>query len=153
MTAMNLDAALRDLAEALAERPRQRSGSTRFRAARTIVAARCIEALGLESAIQPSVPTVIRQAAEARARPAQRACAVLLLHALAVPGLIPADCSVDICSLMEAALRSALVRCGYPFSGSVEERMRVLRRLHASIGELLQPLEPTFPNWQGLYAG
>jgi hypothetical protein len=31
--------------------------------------------------------------------------------------------------------------------------MRVLERLHTSIGELIQPLEPTFPNWQGLYAG
>ena len=45
------------------------------------------------------------------------------------------------------------VRCGYPFGGSIDEMMRVLERLHASIGELMQPLEPTFPNWQGLYAG
>jgi hypothetical protein len=29
----------------------------------------------------------------------------------------------------------------------------VLQRLHATIGELMHPLEPTFPNWQGLYAG
>jgi hypothetical protein len=30
----------------------------------------------------------------------------------------------------------------------------VLERLHATIGELMEPLEPTFPSWiQGLHAG
>ena len=49
--------------------------------------------------------------------------------------------------------RTRLLRCGYPFGGSIDEKRRVLGRLHATIGELMQPLEPTFPNWQGLYAG
>jgi hypothetical protein len=58
-----------------------------------------------------------------------------------------------VCALAESGLRDVLLRCGYPFGGSLEDKMRVLERLHASIAELAQPLEPTFPNWQGLYAG
>ncbi len=81
------------------------------------------------------------------------ACAVLFVHALAVRGLIPNASAGDVCRLMESALRNPLLRCGYPFGGSTEEKMQVLERLHRTIGELMQPLQPTFPNWQGLYAG
>ncbi len=87
------------------------------------------------------------------ARQARRVCAVFLVHALAVRGLVPASSGGDVCALVEGALRDVLLRCGYPFGGSIDEKMRVLERLHTSIGELMQPLEPTFPNWQGLYAG
>jgi hypothetical protein len=75
------------------------------------------------------------------------------VHALAVRGLVPASSGGDVCALVEGALRDVLLRCDYPFGGSIDEKMRVLERLHTSIGELMQPLEPTFPNWQGLYAG
>jgi hypothetical protein len=140
---MNLDEALRDLAEALAAGDRTR--------ARSLLVARCVAVLGL-GARQPSVAEVIRLGAGAPP-PARRACAVLVVHALAVPGVVPPASGADVCTLMESALRSVLLRGGYPFGGPLEERMRVLRRLHTNIRELMQPLEPTFPNWQGLYAG
>jgi hypothetical protein len=117
------------------------------------VADRCLEALGIEPAGQPSIASVIRLAVEVPARATRRVCAVFLVHALAVRGLVPASSGGDACALVEGALRDVLLRCGYPFSGSIDEKMRVLERLHTSIAELMQPLEPTFPNWQGLYAG
>ena len=101
---------------------------------------------------QPSIAEVVRLAAGAPP-PARRACAVLVVHALAVPGVVPPASGADACRLVENALRGVLLRCGYPFGGPVEERMRVLQRLHINLRELMQPLEPTFPNWQGLYAG
>ena len=79
---------------------------------------------------------------------------MLVVHALAVPGLVPAVAANDVCTLVERALRDVLLRCGYPFGGSVEEKLRVLERLHVRIDDLMQPLEPTFPSWiQGLHAG
>jgi hypothetical protein len=150
---MNLEAGLRDLAEALAAGERARTRDGRLRAARQVVVDRCLAALAIGPMGQPSVASVIRLAADVPARQARRACSVFLVHALAVRGLVPAALGGDVCALVEGALSDVLLRCGYPFGGSIEEKMRVLERLHASIGELMQPLEPTFPNWQGLYAG
>jgi hypothetical protein len=150
---VNLEAALRELAAALAAGEGARTRDHRFRLARQVVAARCLEALGIEPAGPPSIASVIRLAVDVPARQARRACSVFLVHALAVRGLVPASSGGDVCALVEGALRDVLLRCGYPFVGSIDEKMRVLERLHASIGELMQPLEPTFPNWQGLYAG
>jgi hypothetical protein len=71
-----------------------------------------------------------------------------------VPGLVPAACAGDVYSLLESALRDVLLRCSYPFGGSIDEKARVLERLHTTIGELMEPLEPTFPGWiRGLHAG
>jgi hypothetical protein len=150
---MKLEEALRDLATALEAAGGARGRDARLRAGRQVIVRQCAAALGMEPMGQPSVPAVIRLAIDAPARPARRSCAVLLVHALAVPGLVPAASAGDVCALTEGALRDVLLRCGYPFGGSIEERMRVLARLHVTIGELMQPLEPTFPNWQGLYAG
>jgi hypothetical protein len=75
------------------------------------------------------------------------------VHALAIRGLVPAASAAHVCALVERALRGALLRYGYVFGGALEDRMRALERLHARIDELMQPLEPTFPNWPGLYAG
>jgi hypothetical protein len=147
---MNLEEALRDLATALEATGAGRGRDARLRAARQVVVRQCVAVQPTEL---PSVALVIRLATQAPARPTRRSCAVLLIHALAVPGLVPAACAGDMCALAEGALRDVLLRCGYPFSGSIEQRMRVLERLRATIGELMQPLEPTFPNWQGLYAG
>jgi hypothetical protein len=66
---------------------------------------------------------------------------------------VPPGSAANVCALVEGALHDVLLRCGYPFGGSIERKMQVLERLHATISELMQPLEPTFPNWQGLYAG
>jgi hypothetical protein len=117
------------------------------------VISRCIGLLGRDVPGQPSLGDVIRMATEAPMRPGRRACAVLLLHALAVPGVIPSVLAGEVSALAESALRDVLLRCGYPFGAPVDEKMRVLERLHIRLNELMQPLEPTFPNWQGLYAG
>ena len=150
---MNLDEALRDFAQALAAGESARGRNARLRAAQEVVVHRCLAALGNEPPPTLSVGAVVRLAAVAPSRPARRVCAVLLVHALAVRGLVPPASAGDVCGLMEGALRDVLLRAGYPFGGSIEEKMRVLERLHSTIGELMQPLEPTFPNWQGLYAG
>ena len=150
---MNLEEALRDLATALEATGAGRGRDARLRAARQVVVRQCVAALAMQPTALPSVASVIRLATQAPARPARRLCAALLIHALAVPGLVPATSAGDMCALAEGALRDVLLRCGYPFGGSIDEKRRVLGRLHATIGELMQPLEPTFPNWQGLYAG
>jgi hypothetical protein len=150
MAAMDLELALRDLAETLAA---GRSARDRLQAARRIAVRECLSALRIEPAPQHSLPAVIRLALASPDQAARRDCAVLLLHALAVPNLIPAATHGDLGALAESALRAALLRSGYPFGGALDERIRVLARLHTSITELLKPLEPTFPNWPGLYAG
>jgi hypothetical protein len=151
---MDIAEALRDLGAALAAAEGARGRDARLRAARQVVADRCVTALGLELPGQPSIAAVIKLAADAPDRPARRDCAVLVVHALAVPGLVPAACAGDVYSLLESALRDALLRCSYRFGGSIDEKARVLERLHTTIGELMEPLEPTFPGWiRGLHAG
>jgi len=148
---MNLEEALRELAGAVAVAAGR---DPRMRAARLVLVKRCIAMLGLVPAGLPSVAAMIRLAVEVPDQTARRACAVLVVHALALPGLVPAGSVGDVCALVEGALRDALLRSGYPFGGSIEAKVRVLERLHATIDELMQPLEPTFPNWiQGLHAG
>jgi hypothetical protein len=151
---MNVDVALREVADALAAGEGVRGRDAGLRAARQVLVGRCIAGLGIEPPGQPSLADVVRLAADAPAGPARRVCAVLVVHALAVPRLVPAGAAAVVCALMENAMRDVLLRCGYPFGGSIEEKLRVLERLHATIGELMQPMEPTFPNWiQGLHAG
>ena len=151
---MNVDEALRDVADALAAADGARGRDAGLRAARQMLAGRCIALLGIEPPGQPSLAGAVRVAADAPAAPARRACAVLMVHALAVPRLVPAGSAGDVLALVEGALRDVLLRCGYPFGGPAEDRRRVLERLHGTIGELMQPMEPTFPNWiQGLHAG
>jgi hypothetical protein len=153
MSVMDLEVALRDLAAALATAKTERRRDARWREGRRVLIHWCAEAMRIELAEVLSIAEVIKVAAEHPSRHARRACATLVLHALAAPGLIPLGSDADVCTLAEGALRDVLLRCGYPFGGSVEERMHVLERLPASIAELSQPFEPTFPNWQGLYAG
>jgi hypothetical protein len=149
---LTLERALLDLTDALAEREGSRNRDARMRAARQIVVRWCLATLWVELP-EHSAAATIRLALDASDPAARRACAVLFVHALAVHGLIPKASTDDVCRLMESALRTPLLRCGYPFTGSTEEKMRVLERLHRTIGELTEPLQPTFPNWQGLYAG
>jgi len=149
---VDVEAARHDLATALAAAEGARGRDAGLRAARQVVIERCADALGPGASASLSLAGAVRLAADAP-QPARRDCAVLMVHALSVPGLVPAAAAGDGCRLVEQGLRGALLRCGYPFSGSIEERQRVLERLHATIGELLQPLEPTFPNWPGLHAG
>jgi hypothetical protein len=146
---MDLEQALHDLAQAQGTRQRE----ARLHAAQRALVDRCLATLGPEPQTALSIGAVIQLAAQAPDRPRQRACAVLIVHALAVRGLVPKQASAEVCQLIEAALPNVLLRCGYPFGGSVADKLTVLERLHRNIGELMQPLEPTFPNWQGLYAG
>jgi hypothetical protein len=150
MTTMDLERALRDLAETLAAGG---SARDRLRSARRVAVRECLAALCIEPGSQHSLPATISLALAAPDRAARRDCAVLLLHALAVPNLVPVAALGDLCALIEGALRTALLRGSYPFGAPLEERIRVLERLHARIGELTEPLEPTFPSWPGLYAG
>jgi hypothetical protein len=147
---MDLDRFLRDLSDALAAANGARN---RLRNGRQVVIDACLTALDAERTAQQSLTAVIRLVAASPKRAAQRDCTLLLLHALAVPSLVPAETYRDVCALAEDTLRGVLLRCGYPFGGSTEAKIGVLERLHTKIAELMEPLQPTFPNWQGLYAG
>ena len=151
---MQLEVALRDVAAALNTEGRGRRGDARLRAARRVVVDHCAGALAISTPAHPSIAAIARLAAEAPNQPARRACALLLVHALATPGLVPAASAGDVCLLIERGLRSALLRVSYSFGAPLDERFQVLSRLHASIDQLMQPMEPTFPSWiQGLHAG
>jgi len=147
---MDLDRLSQELSQALDGGTRARD---RLRNGRQFVINACLTALAIEPAPQLSLPAVVRLAAAASERSARRDCAVMFLHALAVPRLVPTGSYGDVCMLVEEALRAPLLRCGYPFSRPLEEKLSVLQRLHTTIAELMEPLQPTFPNWQGLYAG
>jgi hypothetical protein len=149
---LNLEQALLDLSDALARHQGSRNREARLRAARQVVVRWCLTTLRIEQP-QHSLAATIQLALDASDPTARRTCAVLFVHALAVRGLIPNAVVGDVCKLVESALRTPLLRCDYPFSGSTEDKMHILERLHHTIGELMQPLQPTFPNWQGLYAG
>jgi hypothetical protein len=150
--AAGFEQVLRDLADALASGEGAQNRNARMRAARQVVVRHCLAVLGSDRP-ETSVGATIKLAIEAPEQSARRTCAVLLVHALAVRDLVPASSMTDVCALVESALHGVLLRCGYPFGGSTEERMRVLERLHRNIDDLMEPLQPTFPNWQGLYAG
>jgi hypothetical protein len=150
---MNLQAALRELSESLTGADQAATPEVRLRSARRILISRGIEALTSVLPPNPTLDTVIRAAAMAPQTPARRTFAVLIVHALAVRGLVPAGSASDVCALVESALLHVLLRSAYPFGGTAYEKRQVLDRLHTKLEELLEPLQPTFPNWQGLYAG
>ena len=149
---MTLDQDLRDLGEVLRAAGGVTQRDPRMRAAQRLLLDRCAALVGVDGPPQRSLPELMRLAATAPPAP-RRSCAVLAVHALGVRGVIPRTADPDVCALAEAGLRGALLRCGYPFGGSVAEKIQVLERLRGRLDELMQPLEPTFPNWQGLYAG
>jgi hypothetical protein len=150
---MNLQAALRDLSDATTGADQISSPEARLRVARRILIGHALEALKIELPPNPTFETVIRAAATAPQTPERRAFAVLMVHALAVRGLVPPGAAGDVRTLIESALLHVLQRSGYPFGGTAYEKREALDRLHTTIDELLEPLRPTFPNWQGLYAG
>jgi hypothetical protein len=149
MSTMNLERALRTLADALAVG----GAGDRLRTARRVAVRECLAAVRTEPVPQPSLRDAIRLARSSPDRAARAECAVFLLHALAVPNLVPVAAHPDLCALIEGALRTPLLRSRYPFGGSVADRISVLSHLHSRIGELMEPMEPTFPSWPGLYAG
>lgn len=124
----------------------------RLNMARRWLAARGAEAVQSDAASAPGLPDLIRRAASAPASPARRIFAVLVMDALAVPGLLVADASRtrlerDVCALLEHVLPHALARSGYPFGADLDARRRHVGALAASIEEYLRPLEPSIPTW------
>jgi hypothetical protein len=155
---MTLEQALHDLAQSLDEQ-REPDPKRRLQAARQVLVASAVEIPGIEHPAMPSLHDVISAAANAAPSPARRTFAVLLVHALAVDGLVAARSSKnqfdrDLCAFIEKALPTVLQRSGYTFASETYEKRRSLERLHTVIDDLLKPFEPTFPPAvQGLYAG
>jgi len=127
---MDLAAALRELTDALASGERARGRDAKLRPARQVVVDRCLAELAIDRVVPTSIGEVIRLAAQSPSRPAQRACAALVLHALAVRGFVPPASATDVCVLVESGLRDILLRCGYSFRAPIEARIAVLERLH-----------------------
>jgi hypothetical protein len=141
---MDLKAARADLARALG------SGNA---AARAVLIQRGIEALGTAQTANISLDELIRLVTEAPPSRPRRDFAVLLVHALAIDGPLPARGESEriIRSFLERALLNPLRRAGYPFDGTPYDKRQALARLHTAIDEHLRPLEPTMPRWlQGL---
>ena len=155
---MNLEQALYDLRQASDERTEPNAAS-RIRAGRQVLIVRGYEAFGIKHSASLSLHDLITIAVNAPSTAARRTFAVLLVHALAVEGLVASkshrgQLDRDLCAFVESALPTVLQRSGYPFGSETYERRRSLERLHTMIDELLLPLEPTFPpRIQGLYAG
>jgi hypothetical protein len=155
---MNLEQAVHDLHQALDEQAEPNAAS-RLRAGRKVLVEQGCEALGIERSASLPLHDLIAIAVNAPPTAARRAFGVLLVHALAVEGLVASQShrgqlDRNVCALIESTLPAVLQRFGYPFGSETYERRRSLERLHTVIDELLQPLEPTFPpTIQGLYAG
>ena len=150
---MGLDQARRELLQAIASAGSEAGADGRYRAARLVLVLRGAEALGVAAQQGMTLPDIVRNAATAPPSPDRRSFAILLVHALGVPGLVRPNASRrstldrDICGFAETAIASVLVRSGYPFSGAIYDRVSFLERLHATIDEHLHPFEPTFPPW------
>jgi hypothetical protein len=149
---MDLTQARLDLARALEAASAAPHAPDRFRAARRVLVTRGAGALHIDPMAAPGIADIVGCAAGAAASPARRAFAVLIVAALAEPGLLSVRSSQarldrDIHAFLESALPDVLRRSGYPFAGDFDAKRQSLARLHASIDEYLRPLEPTFPAW------
>jgi hypothetical protein len=147
---MDIEAARAELARAADASP---PAGPRFQAAHQVLSARGVECLGLAPLPGLTIAEVLRAAIDAPPSEARRAFAVLLVHALGIPDLLPTrgQTASDIQKFLELALLNPLRRAGYPFDGTAYDKRQALARLHATIDEHLRPLEPTMPIWlQGL---
>jgi hypothetical protein len=155
---VNLERALHDLRQAVDERGEPNAAS-RLLAGRNVLVVQGCEALGIEHSASLPLHDLIAIAVDAPPTAARRAFGVLLVHALAVEGLVASkshrgQLDRNVCAPIENTLPAVLQRFGYPFGSETDERRRSLDRLYATIDDLLQLLEPTFPpGIQGLYAG
>ncbi len=149
---MDLSHARLDLAHALVAAAAAPRTADRFRAARQLLISSGAAALHMEPAAAPGLAEIVERAVRAPASPARRVFAVLIVDALAIPGLLSARSSQarlerNIRALIESALPDVLLRAGYPFAGDLDAKQRLLTGLHASIEEHLRPLEPSIPTW------
>lgn len=143
---MDIDAARAALLAALTSTA---SGEPNFRDARAVLIERGIEALRIPTRPGLTLDEIIRTADQAPATDARRAFAVLLVYSLGVPGLLPArgPTAAAVQSFLERVLLNPLRRAGYPFEGTSYEKRQALGRLHLTINEHLQPLQPSIPHW------
>ena len=147
---MDIEAARGEFARAVA------AGShdvRRFQTARAVLVACGIDALGLAASPGLTVADVVRAALDTPASDGRRAFAVLLVHALGVPRLLPTrgPCADDVLTFLERALLNPLRRAGYLFDATAYDKRQALARLGSTIDEHMRPLEPTMPRWlQGL---
>ncbi len=141
---VDLDADRQALADAIATVNTDANPRTRFRLARLLLRDRATQAIGgAEGAILADTLKL----AEGRANtPDMRAFAVLLVHALGVPGLIDTGFPA-IQRFLEQVLHHPLHRARYPFDGTSDSKRAVLERLHTTIEEHTHPLEPSIPTW------
>lgn len=149
---MDLTQARLDLARLLRTASTAPHAADRFRTARQFLVTIGAEALCKDGAAAPGLADLIGRAASAPPGPGRRTFAVLIVEALAVPGLLAARSSQarldrDIRALVESALPDVLLRAGYPFDGDLDAKRRSLARLHMSIDEHLKPFEPSIPTW------
>jgi hypothetical protein len=147
---MDLEQALRDLDQALADA--QRGHEQRLQAARQVLIDAGSEILGMGASRPLSLAGIVGLMQDVPRGPDRRSFALLLVHALGVAGLVRprsgrASFDRDLCAYLENALPSALQRSGYPFDEPTYDRIRFLEGLHAAIDLHVKPLDPTFPPW------
>jgi hypothetical protein len=109
---MNLQRALHDLRQALDEHSAQNAES-RLRAGRQVLVVRGCEAFGIERSARLSLHDLLTIAVNAPLTIGRRAFAVLLVHALAVEGLVTSkshrgQLDRSICAFVESALPTVL---------------------------------------------
>jgi len=143
---VDLEAARAALARALGSHHPAATRAARFGAARAILLEHGIAALRVT---RLSLDEIVRAATPLPPSEARRDFAVLLVHALAVEGLLPARGEAEraIHAFLERALLNPLRRAGYPFDGTPYDKRRALAGLHATIDEHLRPPEPSIPRW------
>jgi hypothetical protein len=119
------------------------------RAVIDVLAAHGGDALGFVPRPGMSLDEIVILATEARQTEARRAFAGLLVHAIGIPGLLPARGETPrlIQAFLERALLNPLRRAGYPFDGAPYEKRQALLGLHRTIEQHLLPLEPSIPRW------
>jgi hypothetical protein len=150
---MDIETARTELIQALASAA---PTGSRFRAARDVLIARGSQVPGIArhprlALDEPrlDLEEIVRLASATPPSEPRRVFAVLLVHALGIPGLLPSRgrFAADAQSFLEHALLNPLRRAGYPFAGSVYDKRQFLEDLHATIDEHLRPLEPSILRW------
>ncbi|HTB43985.1 MAG TPA: hypothetical protein VK741_10200 [Acetobacteraceae bacterium] len=152
MITVDVTQARLDLARALEAASAAPNAADRFRAARQVLISHGAAVPHIGPAVTAGLLDLVERAAHAPASPARRVFAVLLVDALAVPGLLSVRSSQarldrGIRTLVENALPDVLLRAGYPFGGDADAKRRLLSRLHATIEDHMRPLEPSIPTW------
>ncbi len=141
---MDLEAARQALAEAVAAGAADANPKMRFRVARSLL--RDMATQATEGPLGQSLADAIRATEERPNTTAMRVFAVVLVHALGVPGLVDTGLPA-IQRFLERVLHHTLRRARYPFEGTADQKRLALERLHLTIEDDMRPLEPSIPTW------